>query len=154
MTAKERRQKKRAERKGLLWSDDQAVRLEANKAGFRAMLEASQIGAAELQAIWSSFSADASLEDLWSLGAQLAGSRKEKEAAYRQAWNEVVRSAQRIKKAVSPAPQPRAQVSMDKAGQLPEQIKSGLAQKQDEPQIPAWLIPAVGLALVVFLWRK
>jgi len=157
MTAKERRQKKQAERKGLLWSNDEAVRTAAMKAGWRSMLEASELSSNDLDRLWSSFSEEWSLSDLWEMLTLVAGSRKDKEEAYRQGWNEVVRASREIREQVeeviTPAA-PRKQVSMDKAGELPQAVKDRLAKQQEKPEVPAWLIPAIGLALVVFLWRK
>lgn len=157
MTAKERRQKKKFEKKGLLWSDNDQVMADAWKAGFRSMAEASELSQDEIEQLWSSLWEDGDWSDLWEMLTLVAGSRKDKEEAYRQGWNAVIRASRQVREqveeAITPAA-PRKQVSMDKAAELPQAVKDRLAKQQEKPEVPAWLIPAIGLALVVFLWRK
>jgi hypothetical protein len=157
MTAKERRQKKRYQKKGLLWSDSEQVRADAWKAGFRSVAEASELSDAEKEQLWDSFWKDRNWAALTDLVSEFAGSTEAKEEAYRQGWNAVIRASRQVREqveeAITPAA-PRKQVSMDKAGELPQAVKDRLAKQQEKSEVPAWLIPALGLALVVFLWRK
>ena len=157
MTAKERRQKKKYQKKGLLWSDSEQVRADAWKAGFRSIAEASELSDAEQEQLWESFWEEGDWDDLTEMLSLMAGSKEEKEKAYRQGWNAVIRASRQVREqveeAITPAT-PRKQVSMDKAGELPQAVKDRLAKQQEKTEVPAWLIPALGLALVVFLWRK
>jgi hypothetical protein len=157
MTAKERRQKKKAERKGLLWSDDPAVREAATEAAFRAMVEERRLTSEDVQTLWDTFKDDGLWDALRLQVSNIWEDQNDADEAFRNAWNAVIRASreiqEQVEEAITPAA-PRKQVSMDKAAELPQAVKDRLAKQQEKPEVPAWLIPAIGLALVVFLWRK
>lgn len=77
--------------------------------------------------------------------------------AFQEAFNQAVETARRIKDAiVEPEPEaaPRYQVPLDIAYQLPEQVRQTLREEEAKTEIPAWLLPAAGIAALYFITRK
>jgi len=145
-SAKLRRQQKRAQKKGLLWSSDKSVRSAAWKAGFRAITLDSEPMA---------------LEDFRNEGFSLdtissfLPSKEERERVFREAWNAVIRSAELPEPPTTPTQAPRKQVNIGTVGsKLPPQARDMMQPSADPEAWRAWVVPAIGLVAAFILWRR
>ena len=145
-SARLRRQQKRAEKKGLLWSSDKSVRSAAWKAGFRAITLDS-----EPMALADFFNEGFSLDTI----ASFIPSKEEREATFREAWNAVIKAAELPEPSVGSESRPRKQVDIGTVGStLPAQAIGMISPAQDQDQWKAWIVPALGLVAAFYLWRR
>tara|TARA_R100000808_G_C2018295_1_gene67702 strand:- start:43 stop:489 length:447 start_codon:yes stop_codon:yes gene_type:complete len=145
-SARLRRQQKRAEKKGLLWSSDKSVRSAAWKAGFRAITLDS-----EPMALADFFNEGFSLDTI----ASFIPSKEEREATFREAWNAVIKAAELPEPNVGTESRPRKQVDIGTVGStLPAQAIGMISPAQDQDQWKAWIVPALGLVAAFYLWRR
>ena len=145
-SARLRRQQKRAEKKGLLWSSDKSVRSAAWKAGFRAITLDS-----EPMALADFFNEGFSLDTI----ASFIPSKEEREATFREAWTAGIKAAELPEPNVGTESRPRKQVDFGTVGsKLPKQTIGMIKPTADSEAWRAWVVPAIGLAAAFYLWRR
>ena len=155
--AKLRRMETRARRKGLLWSSNAATRTNAGQAGLRAVTVGSALDASDLRGLLDTvLEGEFSLMGIASELMQSFPSRKEKNEAFRQAWNQVIRDSQ---SETTPEPsRARGQVDIGavSGGRLPSQTMENLqptGASSREMDWSKWALPALGLVAVLIIAR-
>jgi hypothetical protein len=140
---------------GLEWSDDDELRQASWLVAIEGIFDSGLIGSTALQSLKAAGLSLLSQPQL-AVGAivQLGQNKREIFDLFQELWN---RSILQGPEADEPEPA-RFQVPLDKAAELPEQVKAmiraGESAKADEPTMPAWLIPAAGLAAFYLITRK
>jgi len=137
--AKLRRQKKRAKKKGLLWSADKSVRSAAWKAGFKAITLDS-----EPMALSDFFDEGFNLDTI----ASFLPSKEERESTFREAWNTVILESQKPKVTIGSTPRKNVFEEVTQ-GSSPKPFGQPGVPKQ---KMPLWIY---GIPVALFLlWRK
>ncbi len=150
--SKLRRQKRKAKRKGLLWSSSATTRAEAKRAGLRAILTTEAVQNINFSDLEDFDVEDIGVEEV----ASFLSSKKEIDLAYREAWNAVIR-ASRVPESepAAEAPATRKQIDIGTVGsKLPKQTIGMMKPTADPEAWKAWVVPAIGLAAAFILWRR
>ena len=153
-SAKLERQKRKAQRKGLLWSNDAELRKVAGQAAIMAVIGEGALEWDELGSL---------VEDLFTSGfnpSQLIPtllksfpSREERNAAFAEAWNAVIQGGEEPSQARETAK--RRQVDFGTVGsKLPPQAREMMQPSTDPEAWRAWVVPAIGLVAAFILWRR
>jgi len=138
--------------KGLEWSDDASLRRQAWLSALLAIKEAELVDRETLEELAQLGALIASGQWLVAIHPtiQILKTRREIQEVFGDAWNHVIIHG------APPEPEeeaPRHQVDFGTVGsKLPPQTIAMMGTKKTE--VPAWLLPALGIGGLIYVWRK